>query len=158
MKWVLYKLSKHHSGKGQSQKIILVRLNETVVGFQLASSERPPDSNNNASALWKEEPVHWGCSSQLLSAPCTAWFIKCVWVQTSARSDGGVINSSPGLICLGWHMNRSSPLHTPTGPHLQLLMCSISNHISYRSGRKCRWGQRLTCWSVWTGCSSDELH
>lgn len=40
MKWVFYKLSKHHSGKGQSQKIILVRLNESVVGFQMESSKR----------------------------------------------------------------------------------------------------------------------
>lgn len=39
MKRVFYKLSKHHSGKGQSQKIILVRLNESVVGFQSASAE-----------------------------------------------------------------------------------------------------------------------
>lgn len=40
MKWVFYRLSKHHTGKGQSQKIILVRLNETTVGFQSTCSSK----------------------------------------------------------------------------------------------------------------------
>lgn len=38
IKWVFYRLSKHHSIKEQSQKIILVRLNESKLGFQLTSS------------------------------------------------------------------------------------------------------------------------
>lgn len=143
-----YKLSKHHSGKGQSQKIILVRLNETVVGFQLVISKW---LNNSAALLCKSAGGQWMWFwfLMLLNARSVAWLIQAE-VNCWLLLDADHSSLHTGLLLPHALLADVQDVKSYLG--------STKLNIMPGSSSKCKSSLLLTCWWLEVAALGELLH